>query len=52
MVEENPDAYLYWLAKPFGCTPQAIFSILKEMNITYKKTSHIPKNPRKNAASI
>jgi len=36
-IEKNPDAYLYELAEPFGCTPQAIFYMLESMNITLKK---------------
>jgi transposase len=36
-VEKNPDAYLYELAEPFGCTPQAVFYMLEKLNITIKK---------------
>jgi transposase len=44
-VEERPDAYLSELAKPFGCTEQAVFYALKQLNITVKKNSiHTPKS--------
>ena len=36
-VAENPDAFLYELAEIFGCSPQAVFSMLHKMNITLKK---------------
>ena len=36
-VKENPDMYLYELAEPFGCTPQAVFYMLQSLNITLKK---------------
>ncbi len=36
-VEEKPDAYLYELAEPFNCTPQAVFYALEKLEITYKK---------------
>ena len=46
-VEEKPDAYLSELAKPFGCTGQAVFYALKKLDITVEKNSmHTPKNPR------
>ena len=52
-VEEKPDAYLYELAKPFGCTPQAVFYMLEKLDITHKKRPlYIPKDPRKSAANI
>ena len=46
-AEEKPDAYLSELAKPFGCTEQAVFYALKKMKITVKKNSiHTPKSPQ------
>ena len=36
-VKQNPDAFLYELAGQFGCTPQAIFYMLRKLKITYKK---------------
>jgi transposase len=36
-VAEKPDAYLYELAQPFGCTPQAVFLMLRKLKITVKK---------------
>jgi transposase len=36
-VKENPDAYLYELARLFDCTPQAVFYMLEKLNITLKK---------------
>jgi hypothetical protein len=36
-VADKPDAYLYELADLFDCSPQAIFYMLKKMNITIKK---------------
>ena len=36
-VQKNPDMYLYELAEPFGCTPQAVFYMLRNMHITLKK---------------
>ena len=52
-VEDKPDAFLYELAEPFGCTPQAVFYMLAKLNITHKKR-HLPilKGPKKNALSI
>ena len=48
-IAENPDAYLYELAKPFGCSYQAVFAALKKMGITLKKRP-LPtvKNPKRN----
>jgi transposase len=44
-IEEKPDAYLSELAKPFGCTEQAVFYALKKLDITVKKNSiHTQKN--------
>jgi len=44
-IEEKPDAYLWELAKPFGCTEQAVFYALKKLKITVKKNSiHTPKS--------
>jgi transposase len=52
-LEEKPDAYLYELAEPFGCSKQAVFYALKRLKITYKKRhSHTLKNPKKNVRSI
>jgi transposase len=36
-VARRPDAYLYELAEPFGCTPQAVFYMLETLHITLKK---------------
>jgi len=36
-IEEKPDAYLSELAKPFGCTEQAVFYALEKLDITVKK---------------
>jgi transposase len=36
-IEERPDSELSELAKPFGCTPQAVFYALRRMGITLKK---------------
>jgi transposase len=36
-VADKPDAYLYELAELFECSPQAIFYMLKKLNITLKK---------------
>jgi transposase len=47
-VEEKPDAYLYELAEPFGCSEQAVFAMLKKLNLPLKKRpSHMRKNPKK-----
>jgi len=52
-VAEKPDAYLHELAQPFGCTPQAVFYMLENLNITHKKRPlPILKSPKKNAVSI
>ncbi len=49
-VEERPDSELSELAKPFNCTPQAIFYALKRMGITLKKRHlAIRKNQRNSA---
>jgi len=40
-VADKPDAYLYELAKLFGCTVQAVFYMLRKLNITYKKDLHL-----------
>jgi len=46
-IKETPDAYLEELAKPFDCTPQAVFYALIKMNYTYKKRRlHTLKNPK------
>ena len=51
-LEEKPDAYLYELAEPFGCSKQAVFRALKKLKITYKKNhSSTQKNLKKNARS-
>ena len=52
-IEEKPDAYLYELAEPFNCTPQAVFYALGKLQITYKKR-HLPtqKNQKKNVKSF
>ena len=36
-VEQNPDKTLKEIEKEFGCSHNAIFKILKKLNITYKK---------------
>jgi transposase len=36
-VAEKPDAYLHELAQQFGCTPQAVFLMLRKLKITIKK---------------
>jgi transposase len=36
-VANKPDAYLYELAELFDCTPQAVFYMLENLNITLKK---------------
>ena len=47
-VAENPGAYLHELAQPFGCTPQAVFSMLAKLKITLKKRLlPITKNPKR-----
>ena len=52
-VAENPGAYLYELAQPFGCTPQAVFSMLGKLKITLKKRLlPITKNQKNNGPSI
>jgi transposase-like protein len=52
-VEENPDAYLYELARQFDCTPQAVFLMLERLNITRKKNP-LPamKNQKRNGQNI
>jgi len=40
-IEEKPDAYLSELAKPFNCTPQAVFYALEKIDVTVKKTIHV-----------
>ena len=40
-VAENHGAYLYELAQPFGCTPQAVFSMLGKLKITLKKDFYL-----------
>ena len=49
-VAETPDAYLYELAELFDCSPQAVFLMLRNMNITLKKRPlAIVKGQRKSA---
>ena len=36
-VKENPDAFLWELAKQFNCTPTAVFYALEKLDITRKK---------------
>ncbi|MCL2210019.1 MAG: IS630 transposase-related protein [Treponema sp.] len=40
-VKDNPDIYLYKLAKIFNCTEQAVFYALEKLKITRKKTLHL-----------
>ena len=40
-VKDNPDIYLYELAKMFDCTEQAVFYALEKLKITRKKTLHL-----------
>jgi len=40
-VANNPDIYLYELAKIFDCTEQAVFYALEKLKITRKKTLHL-----------
>jgi transposase len=52
-VEENPDAFLWDLAKLFNCTPVAIFHALEKLNMTLKKRPlPIMKNQKKNGPSL
>jgi len=52
-VAEKPDAYLHELAQQFSCTSQAVFYMLRKLNITLKKRPlPILKSQKKNAASI
>ena len=55
-VEQNPNKTLKEIGQEFGCSHNAIFKILKKLNIIYKKTllvrgetgrfeRRIPKNP-------
>ena len=37
-VKDNPDIYLYELAKIFDCTEQAVFYAIEKLKITRKKT--------------
>jgi transposase len=52
-VLEKPDAFLKEYAKPFNCTPVAIFYALEALNITRKKR-HLPimKNQNNSDMSI
>ena len=36
-INENPDSYLYEIAKEFNCTESAVYYALKRMGITRKK---------------
>lgn len=47
-LEEKPDAYLYELAEPFGCTEQAVFSMLKKLKLPLKKRLLPMKKNQKN----
>jgi transposase len=52
-VEDDPDAYLYELARLFDCTPQAVFLMLEKLKITRKKSpSIIMKGLKKNARDL
>jgi transposase len=52
-IEENPDSYLYELARLFDCSAQAVFLMLKKLKITRKKSpSVIVKDPGKNEKSL
>jgi len=52
-AEENPDAYLYELARQFDCSPQAVFPMLEKLNITRKKSPlPIVKGLKKNLKNI
>jgi transposase len=48
-VSDTPDMFLYEFAELFDCTPQAIFYMLRKMNITIKKRPiHTLKNQKRN----
>ncbi len=51
-IEEKPDSYLRELAKPFGCTPQAVHKALSAMKITLKKRPSPIRKNRKRSARI
>ena len=51
-VAQTPDAYLYELAEPFGCTPQAVFLMMRNLKITHKKRPLLTvKSQQKNAVN-
>jgi transposase len=52
-LAKKPDAFLEELAKPFGCTPSAVFYALKALDITRKKRPlPITKNQRNSGQRI
>jgi len=51
-VKDKPDMFLHELAKMFGCSPQAVHTMLKNLGITRKKTMHICGGIRGGARSV
>ena len=39
-MKDKPDMFLHELAEMFGCSPQAVHTMLKNLGITRKKTMH------------
>jgi transposase len=51
-VADRPDAYLRELAEQFGCSPQAVFVMLRKLDITLKKRPLLtPRNQRSSAVN-
>ncbi len=51
-VEQYPDDYQYERAKRFGVTPKAIWSALKKLGVTYKKSPQTSKGGRSQTYSL
>jgi transposase len=49
-VAEKPDAYLRELAGQFGCSPQAVFLMLRKLDITLKKRPLLMRRNQKGSA--
>ncbi len=51
-VEQYPDHYQYERAERFGVTPKAIWSALKKLGVTYKKSPQASKGGRSKTYSL
>ena len=51
-VKDRPDIFPRELAQTFGCAPQAVHAMLRELGITRKKTAHILGGERRGPSAV